>query len=118
MSPDSDMAPPQAKPASQAVGGKRKQRLFYMSSEENSEAAPESPESNTSLPVATGHDMELDEFERRRMLGAVNSHGPQVADVALPGIQTGSSFSKETCVNSESVEESPNPLYRLNEMDV
>ena len=121
MSPDSEISP------ENMVRGKdaEKKRMFYMSSEENSEAM-ESP-SEANIPTGTlntfklpaSRDYELRDYKSDNSSSAsqsreekLHSGGPNMVESELS--KSWSPDSERTTSSLESdFEESPNPLYRI-----
>ena len=120
MSPDSEISP------ENVVRGKdaEKKRMFYMSSEENSEAM-ESP-SEANIPTGTlntfklpaSRDYELRDYKSDNSSASqgreekLHSGGPNVVESELS--KSWSPDSERTTSSLESdFEESPNPLYRI-----
>ena len=120
MSPESEISP------ENMIRGKDagKKRMFYMSSEENSEAM-ESPSEATipagtlnAFKLSTSREFELRDYKTETSNASQNkeeklhSGGPNVVESELS--KSWSPDSERTTSSLESdIEESPNPLYRI-----
>ncbi|XP_067686091.1 TBC1 domain family member 5-like isoform X6 [Haliotis asinina] len=101
--------------ASKHSGKGKRQKLFYMSSEENSEAA-DSPDSFNGVSHPQGKDYELDNFMRKRASkDSIASGGPQLmveSTVSDSGSQSSNTMQTHSSA-SDAFEVSPNPLYDM-----
>ncbi|XP_048236520.1 TBC1 domain family member 5-like isoform X4 [Haliotis rufescens] len=97
-------------------GKGKRQKLFYMSSEENSEAA-DSPDSFNGVSHPQGKDYELDNFLRKRVASkdSYTSGGPQLmveSTVSDSGSQSSNTVQTHSSA-SDAFDVSPNPLYDM-----
>ncbi|XP_071104009.1 TBC1 domain family member 5-like isoform X6 [Haliotis cracherodii] len=97
-------------------GKGKRQKLFYMSSEENSEAA-DSPDSFNGVSHPQGKDYELDNFLRKRVASkdSSTSGGPQLmveSTVSDSGSQSSNTVQTHSSA-SDAFDVSPNPLYDM-----